>query len=147
VGVMGIEFFYGRSGLQVNELAPRTHNSGHLTIEACRCSQFAQQLRIVCGMPMGLTDPVVPGAMMVNLLGYETSSSQYLEQRQALAALPSARLHWYGKQGASPGRKLGHLTLVLEASDAEQRSAEAEKRLAEIRAIWPLPGMPENPLG
>jgi 5-(carboxyamino)imidazole ribonucleotide synthase len=149
VGVMGIEFFYGPAGLLVNELAPRTHNSGHYTIEACRCSQFDQQVRIVAGLPMGLTDPVVPGALMVNLLGYETAdaaAADYAEQRRALAALPSAHLHWYGKGAATPGRKLGHLTLLLQGRSPQDLAAEAERRLAEVRALWPLPAEPEQPL-
>jgi len=142
VGVLSIEFFYGPAGLQVNEIAPRTHNSGHLTIEACRTSQFEQQVRIVAGLPMGLTEPELPGALMVNLLGFETAgdgAERYGEQRQALAALAGARLHWYGKTAVRPGRKLGHLTLALEADSEPERRAEAERRLADVRAIWPLP--------
>jgi len=147
VGVLSIEFFFGPAGLQVNEIAPRTHNSGHLTIEACRTSQFEQQVRIVAGLPMGLTDPRLPGALMVNLLGFETASDgadRYGEQRQALAALPGARLHWYGKTAVRPGRKLGHLTLALEAGSDAERRLEAERRLAEVRGIWPLPAPPES---
>lgn len=139
VGVLSIEFFYGRAGLQVNEIAPRTHNSAHVTIEASRTSQFAQQARIVAGWPLASTELIVPGALMVNLLGFEASNSAYLPQREALAALPGASLHWYGKQGASLGRKLGHLTLLLEATTPEEREQEALERLAAVRAIWPLP--------
>jgi 5-(carboxyamino)imidazole ribonucleotide synthase len=149
VGVMGIEFFYGPTGLQVNELAPRTHNSGHYTIEACRCSQFSQQVRIVAGLPMGIPDPVVAGALMVNLLGYETAdgaAADYAGQRRSLQSLPSAHLHWYGKSSSIPGRKLGHLTLLLRGGTAEERAQEAERRLAEVRALWPLPPGPEQPL-
>jgi 5-(carboxyamino)imidazole ribonucleotide synthase len=142
VGVLSIEFFYGPAGLQVNELAPRTHNSGHYTIEACRCSQFEQQVRIVSGLPMASTEPVLPGALMVNLLGYESSDSTYGEQRRALAALPGAHLHWYGKRGSRPGRKLGHLTLRLEAPAHEARALERDRRLEEVRRIWPLPPDP-----
>jgi 5-(carboxyamino)imidazole ribonucleotide synthase len=138
VGVLSIEFFYGPAGLQVNEIAPRTHNSGHLTIEACRTSQFEQQVRIVAGLPMGLTEPELPGALMVNLLGFEHSQSDYLEQRQSLSGLPAATVHWYGKQGSSPGRKLGHVTLVLDAELAEQRQHLAMERLEQVRRIWPL---------
>ena len=76
---------------------------------------------------------------MVNLLGFEASDSTYLPQREALAALPGASLHGYGKQGASVGRKLGHLTLLLDAATAEAREQEAMERLAAVRAIWPLP--------
>lgn len=142
VGVLSIEFFYGPAGLQVNEIAPRTHNSGHLTIEACRTSQFAQQVRIVAGLPMGLTDPQLPGALMVNLLGFEAAaagSDPYAERRRDLAALPGARLHWYGKTAIRPGRKLGHLTLALEGRSHSDRCREAAEMLAAVRAIWPLP--------
>jgi 5-(carboxyamino)imidazole ribonucleotide synthase len=142
VGVLSIEFFYGPGGLQVNELAPRTHNSGHYTIEACACSQFEQQLRIVAGLPMGPTQPRLPAALMVNLLGFETAESDYGERRRALAALPGAHLHWYGKRASRPGRKLGHLTLPLGAEGTGARARERERRLREIRQIWPLPPDP-----
>jgi 5-(carboxyamino)imidazole ribonucleotide synthase len=138
VGVLSIEFFFGPAGLQVNELAPRTHNSGHFTIEACRTSQFAQQVRIVAGLPMGPTDAVVPGALMVNLLGLDAGDPDQLERRRSLQALPGAHLHWYGKKGGGRGRKLGHLTLLLESTTARERELERGRRLAEVRAIWPL---------
>jgi 5-(carboxyamino)imidazole ribonucleotide synthase len=139
VGVLAIEFFYGPAGLLVNELAPRTHNSGHLTIEAFLCSQFEQQARIVAGLPMGPCEAAWPGALMVNLLGYERAVSDYAPQRRALAALPGAVLHWYGKRQASPGRKLGHLTLRLESRSPRELVSERQRRLAEVRQIWPLP--------
>ncbi|MCP9817981.1 5-(carboxyamino)imidazole ribonucleotide synthase [Synechococcus sp. Cruz-9H2] len=139
VGVLSIEFFYGPSGLLINELAPRTHNSGHYTIEACLTSQFAQQVRIVSGEPLGDTSMTMRGALMVNLLGFETSTAAYARQRQALEALADVHLHWYGKRLARPGRKLGHLTVELKASGAAERVREASLRLAEVRAIWPLP--------
>ncbi len=144
VGVLSIEFFYGPAGLQVNEIAPRTHNSAHYTIEACRCSQFEQQVRIVAGLTMGLSEPLLPGALMVNLLGFESleaddPAASYLERRAAMAALPGASLHWYGKRGSRPGRKLGHLTLALNGSDHAGREAERLRLLAAVREIWPLP--------
>ena len=139
VGVLCIEFFYGPQGLQVNEVAPRTHNSGHLTIEAAQTSQFAQQARIVAGLPMGSVELKVPGALMVNLLGFECSQHDYGEQRRALASLPGATVHWYGKQGSTPGRKLGHVTLVLDGGTAALRERQAQQCLAAVRAIWPLP--------
>ncbi len=139
VGVLSIEFFYGPAGLLINELAPRTHNSGHYTIEAAHTSQFSQQLRIVRGEPLGDMGLRLPGALMVNLLAFETSGEDYADQRGALEALPGASLHWYGKTAASPGRKLGHVTLALVGTDPLQRVAEARQRLAEVRAIWPLP--------
>jgi len=139
VGVLSIEFFFGPAGLQINELAPRTHNSGHYTIEAARTSQFAQQVRIVCGQPLGPTDLKLPAALMVNLLGYESSSRAYKSERKALSALPGASLHWYGKLGSTPGRKLGHITLALKETDPARRATEAARRLKEVRALWPLP--------
>ena len=151
VGVLAIEFFYGPRGLLINELAPRTHNSGHYTIEACNLSQFEQQLRVVAGQQALEPALVVPGALMVNLLGFEDrpatgsgddSTSAYSEQCQALAALPDAHLHWYGKAGSSIGRKLGHITLLLRQPEATARRQEAMERLAQVRQIWPLPPGP-----
>ena len=156
VGVLAIEFFYGKTGLLINELAPRTHNSGHYSIEACSLSQFEQQLRVVSGQSALEPDLVVPGALMVNLLGFEDrpasdsatdpatipasdSASDYASQREALAALPDAHLHWYGKAGASVGRKLGHITLLLRQSDPAARRQEAMERLEQVRQHWPLP--------
>jgi 5-(carboxyamino)imidazole ribonucleotide synthase len=139
VGVLSIELFYGPDGLQVNEIAPRTHNSGHVTIEACHTSQFAQQARIVAGLPLGDARLKVPGALMVNLLGFEHDGDDYVQQRRQLAALPGASVHWYGKRESSPGRKLGHVTLLLDAPTAEQRQEQASERLATVRSIWPLP--------
>ena len=139
VGVLSIEFFWGPGGLQVNELAPRTHNSGHYTIEACGSSQFAQQVRIVAGLPMGSPEPRWNGALMVNLLAFRGDEPAHERARQALAALDDAHLHWYGKKGLQLGRKLGHLTLPLQSSDREQREAERERQLRRIREIWPLP--------
>lgn len=148
VGVLAIEFFYGPHGLLINELAPRTHNSGHYTIEACTVSQFDQQLRVVGGEPALEPDLVVPGALMVNLLGVENRdvadpAADYASQLEALAALPEAHLHWYGKAGSSIGRKLGHVTLLLRQADPEARRQEAMERLAQVRQIWPLPPDPE----
>jgi len=139
VGVLSIELFYGPGGLQVNEIAPRTHNSGHVTIEAALTSQFEQQVRIVAGLPMGPVALQVPGALMVNLLGFESSDADFQEQRDALAALPDATVHWYGKQGSSPGRKLGHVTLLLEGSSPPEREYQAQLLLEQVRRIWPLP--------
>ena len=139
VGLLAIEFFFGPAGLQVNELAPRTHNSGHYTIEACACSQFGQQLRLAALQPMGSPEPLVPGALMVNLLGRDGTQKRDEADCQALAALPGAHLHWYGKSESSPGRKLGHLTLLLESSGNAALQQEAQAKLQEVRSIWPLP--------
>ncbi|MCP9850140.1 5-(carboxyamino)imidazole ribonucleotide synthase [Cyanobium sp. Morenito 9A2] len=142
VGVLSIEFFYGSGGLLVNELAPRTHNSGHYTIEACAASQFDQQVRIVSGAPLASTDLLVPGALMVNLLGLGQSGGQEAERLAALSQLSGSHVHWYGKRESRPWRKLGHLTVLLESNNPPDLEQEAARRLAEIRAIWPLPSAP-----
>jgi 5-(carboxyamino)imidazole ribonucleotide synthase len=144
VGVLSIELFYGPRGLMINELAPRTHNSGHYSIEACDLSQFDLQLLAVSGQQLREPALQAAGALMVNLLGFEQCSAEdplaaYELQRQALAALPDAHLHWYGKAGASVGRKLGHVTLLLQQQDPAARRQEAMQRLEQVRQIWPLP--------
>lgn len=147
VGVLSIEFFYGPGGLQINELAPRTHNSGHYTIEACQTSQFEQQVRIVTGLPMGSTQPRLAGALMVNLLGSaSTPTQEELEERlERLRQLPGVQLHWYGKRLLRPGRKLGHLTIPLQAGSAEERRVECRRWLEQVRSIWPQAGSQEAP--
>ncbi len=133
VGVMGIELFLTADGrVLINELAPRTHNSGHLTIEACHTSQFAQHLRAVAGMELGDPSLHCAGAVMVNLLGYEATTSDYLDQRQKIAALPHTYLHWYEKNQARPGRKLGHVTIILDQNNREMAMAVAQQ----IEDLW-----------
>lgn len=135
VGVFGIELFLTAEGrVLVNELAPRTHNSGHFTLDACETSQFEQQLRAVSNLPLGSPALRCDGAVMVNLLGYEQSHSDYSEKRQQLAQLPHAHVHWYGKTESRPGRKLGHVTVLLygEAAHPQQAIATAQA----IEAIW-----------
>ncbi len=139
VGVLSIELFYGPAGLLINELAPRTHNSGHYSIEACSISQFAQQVRIVAGQPLQAPALTAAGALMVNLLGNDNGEAERAAALTTLATLPQATLHWYGKQGSALGRKLGHITVLLQATDPEERSREARQRLEDIRTIWPLP--------
>jgi 5-(carboxyamino)imidazole ribonucleotide synthase len=118
IGVFGIEFFLTAQGdVSVNEIAPRTHNSGHYTIEGCQTSQFEQLLRVVSGLPLGDIAMVAPVAIMVNLLGFEENTSDYLEKRQAIASFPNTHIHWYNKTIASVGRKLGHVTILSETYD------------------------------
>jgi 5-(carboxyamino)imidazole ribonucleotide synthase len=133
VGIFGIELFLTKDGqVFVNEIAPRTHNSGHLTIEACHTSQFEQHLRAVCGLPLGNPSLQTAGAVMVNLLGFETSHSAYQEKRDRLAKIPNATVYWYSKTESKPGRKLGHVTVLLDRSDRESAVAIAEH----IEALW-----------
>ncbi len=133
VGVMGIELFLTADNqVLINELAPRTHNSGHFTIEACHTSQFSQHLRAVAGHSLGDPSLHCAGAVMVNLLGYEAATSDYLAQRHQIAALPHTHLHWYGKNQVRPGRKLGHATVILEENNREVAIAIAQQ----IEDIW-----------
>lgn len=128
VGTLCVEFFLTTEGnLLVNELAPRPHNSGHLTFDACVTSQFEQQLRAVCGLPLGSTEFYKPAAM-ANLLG---DLWQNGEPNWA-AALESdgVKLHLYGKSEARAGRKMGHLTAMSgTAGDALNDVREARKKL------------------
>lgn len=121
VGVFGIEFFLTAKGdVSVNEIAPRTHNSGHYTIEGCQTSQFEQMLRVVSGKPLGNVSMVAPIAVMVNLLGFEDATkenSDYLDKRTAIATFPNTYIHWYDKKQSSVGRKLGHVTILAETYD------------------------------
>jgi 5-(carboxyamino)imidazole ribonucleotide synthase len=133
IGIFGIELFLTQEGqVFVNEIAPRTHNSGHLTIDASKTSQFEQHLRAVCGLPLGDPSLHAPGAVMVNLLGFETAVSDYLSQRQRLAAVPNATVHWYGKAESKPGRKLGHVTVLLETKERATAIAVAQQ----IESLW-----------
>lgn len=128
VGVVCFELFdLGGGELVVNEVAPRPHNSGHLTIDGHHTSQFEQQVRAVCGLPLGSTDPISP-AVMVNLLGNEWAGGEP-DWAHALAH-PGVRLHLYGKVDARPGRKMGHLTaLAPTVEDAERRALDARASL------------------
>ena len=132
-GILAVELFDTPSGLLVNELALRPHNSGHWTIEGCITSQFEQHIRAVLDWPLGLTDLVAPAVATVNIVGVGDGSDPVLRVADALA-VPGARLHLYGKQ-PRPGRKLGHVT-VTAATLAEAR--ERARRAASI-----LEGSPE----
>ena len=113
VGVFGIELFLSGDSVLINETAPRTHNSGHYTLDACVTSQFEQQLRAVCGLPLGSTALTHPGAVMVNLLGTESCSDE-AARRAAISRIPDAHLYWYGKEKSRVGRKMGHVTILTD---------------------------------
>lgn len=139
VGIFGIELFLTSDNqVLVNEIAPRTHNSGHFTLDACATSQFEQHLRAVCDLPLGNTALHSAAAVMVNLLGYEYSQSDYLQQRQQIEQIPQAYVHWYGKTESRPGRKLGHVTVLLDSQKPNQESAYSDgKAIAKkIESIW-----------
>jgi 5-(carboxyamino)imidazole ribonucleotide synthase len=113
VGVLTVEFFLTFDGqLMVNEIAPRPHNSGHLTIEAASTSQFEQQVRALCGLPLGREDLLMPAAM-VNLLGDLWAQAGGQPRWDAALSLdPGVKLHLYGKRSPGVGRKMGHLTVL-----------------------------------
>lgn len=128
VGLICVEFFLDADGLiLVNEIAPRPHNSGHLTIEGHVTSQFEQQVRAVCGLPLGPIDLLSPTAM-VNLLGdlWEQGTPDW----EAVMAIDKTHLHLYGKPEARPGRKMGHLTSFGNTRDeAKDRAINARTQL------------------
>ena len=128
VGVLCIEFFLTQQGeLLVNELAPRPHNSGHLTIEACPSSQFDQQLRAVCGLPLGSTQRQAPVAM-VNLLGDQWQG--HTPNWAAALTDANVNLHLYGKAEPRNGRKMGHITAFgADREDAARRALAARAAL------------------
>jgi 5-(carboxyamino)imidazole ribonucleotide synthase len=127
VGLLTVELFHTGDGLIVNELAPRPHNSGHVTIEACATCQFENHVRALCGLPLGDTSVVAPGAM-ANLLGDHWSRGT--PDFAAALEVERVRLHLYGKRQARPGRKMGHLTAVAADADrAAELVAEARRRL------------------
>lgn len=124
VGSFGVEMFLSATGeLAINELAPRVHNSGHYTIEACDCSQFENHVRAVLGWPLGDPRLVSPAAVMVNLLGAEGTSGQPRGLDAALR-LAGVRVHLYGKSSSGPGRKMGHITVLENSIETAQALAE-----------------------
>ena len=119
--MLGVEFFVLEDGtLVLNEMAPRPHNSGHYTIDAGACSQFEQQVRLVCGFPPLDPQPAC-AAVMVNLLG--DIWAQGAPDWAALLATPQCHLHLYGKEAARPGRKMGHFTVT--GADRQQALDQA----------------------
>ncbi|MDM9559555.1 5-(carboxyamino)imidazole ribonucleotide synthase [Bordetella petrii] len=138
-GVLCVEFFVLTDGsLVVNEIAPRPHNSGHYTIDACLTSQFEQQARVMAGLPLGSTALLAP-AVMLNILGdiwFAPGADAPREPDWAAAlAVSSAKLHLYGKHEARRGRKMGHVTVV--AATLEQARADAARVAAALGMAAP----------
>ncbi|MFT4569396.1 MAG: 5-(carboxyamino)imidazole ribonucleotide synthase [Hyphomicrobiaceae bacterium] len=130
VGVVCVEMFLlPGGGLVVNEIAPRPHNSGHITIDAHTTSQFEQQVRAICGLPLGASTRRAPAAAMANLLGDLWSNGE--PNWSAALSDPDLRLHLYGKDGARPGRKMGHLSIAAaDPAIAEERIRRARQALS-----------------
>jgi 5-(carboxyamino)imidazole ribonucleotide synthase len=123
VGSFGVEMFLtGDNRILLNEIAPRVHNSGHYTIEACVCSQFENHVRAILGWPLGSTAMVSPAAVMINLLGTATTAGFPVGIDKALA-VPGAHVHIYGKTTSNAGRKMGHVTAVANTLQAAYTAA------------------------
>jgi phosphoribosylaminoimidazole carboxylase len=127
-GIFGVELFLLPGGsVLVNEIAPRPHNSGHYTIEACATSQFEQHLRAILGLPLGDTALKVGAAAMINILGVgDGLLDETLRPIERALAIPGAAIHWYGKSSVRAQRKMGHITLTAPTA------AELSSRLAEL---------------
>ncbi|KAJ2778878.1 phosphoribosylaminoimidazole carboxylase ade2 [Coemansia javaensis] len=117
-GIFGVEMFLHEDGrtVLVNEIAPRPHNSGHYTIEACCTSQFENHLRAVLDLPLGDTSLKVPAAAMINVIGGADGYSSVLDPCLASLDVPGATVHLYGKADAKPARKMGHITVVADSA-------------------------------
>ncbi len=134
VGILGIELFLSTQGkVTLNEIAPRAHNSGHYTLDACGTSQFEQHLRAVSNRPLGSIALKRAGAVMINLLGTESATDDYRAKRDALSQIPDAHVYWYGKKQSRPGRKLGHVTVLTDSPNDDAAIAEA---IRTVENLW-----------
>lgn len=139
VGVLCVEFFHCNGQLMVNEIAPRPHNSGHLTIEANETCQFEQHIRAVCGLPLGSTQRIKPAAM-ANLLGDAWAEGDP-KWDEALKE-PNVKLHLYGKAGAKPGRKMGHFTAIADSSELAREFVTSARNALTSKSGSPKVGNP-----
>jgi 5-(carboxyamino)imidazole ribonucleotide synthase len=133
IGVCGVEMFLlPDETILVNEIAPRPHNSGHYTLDACSCSQFEQHVRAICGLPLGSTD-LKAYAVMVNILGMGTGN--YLAGLEEALRNQNVCFHLYGKKEAAAKRKMGHLTALSRhsAQEALQAALEARAKLKWVK--------------
>ena len=140
VGVMGIEFFYGDKGLLINEIAPRTHNSAHFSIEACSSSQFDQYVCISSDIKPPEINMHSQGSLMINLLGLKKNFPISIKKRiELLSQIKGSNLHWYGKSRESVGRKMAHVTFLLNEKNHSKRVEKSKDILTKVREIWPSP--------
>ena len=140
VGVLAIEFFYGDNGLLINEIAPRTHNSAHFSIEACTSSQFDQYVCISSGIMPPEIKMNCEGAIMINLLGLKKNFPISMETRiKMLSEIEGSNIHCYGKSREILGRKMAHITFLLNGKTHSERYDEAQILLTMVRDIWPSP--------
>ena len=135
-GLLAVELFETATGVVVNELAMRPHNSGHWTIEGARTSQFEQHLRAVLDYPLGATTPTAPAVVIANVLGAACPVAMSVDERlhHLFARFPDVKVHLYGKS-ERPARKIGHVTaLGAEMDEVRRRAALAARWLSE--AVW-----------
>jgi phosphoribosylaminoimidazole carboxylase len=134
-GMFGVELFVTKDGkVMLNEVAPRPHNTGHYTQDACTVSQFENHLRGVCGLPLGSTKLIVEAAAMVNVLGAASGTSEdTLKSSNAAMSMPTAVVHWYGKMECRAGRKMGHINLTGSSQ------TELDNSLSELLALEGIP--------
>jgi len=134
VGIFGVELFLTKSGeIQVNEIAPRPHNSGHYTVEACATSQFEQIIRAVTNLPLGSTKLISP-AVMVNLLGEQGYEGEpFIEGIHDALEIPELSFHFYGKSFTKPFRKMGHVTVLDDNIDEALNKANKAKDILKIK--------------
>ncbi|KAH0839508.1 phosphoribosylaminoimidazole carboxylase [Lanmaoa asiatica] len=133
-GVFGVEMFLMEDGtIYINEIAPRPHNSGHYTIEACHTSQYENHLRAILGLPLGSTALKVPSAVMLNIIASSTSMNPIQAFTNTALTIPGCTIHLYGKSECRPGRKMGHVTVVAD-TDANMRA-----RLRPLLSALPIP--------
>ncbi len=131
-GTFGIELFLTKSGdVLVNEIAPRVHNSGHYTTEACRVGQFEQHIRAIASLPLGDTSLVVPAAVMINILG-ERDGPTKVKGTSDVLAIPGASLHLYGKSPTKVDRKMGHITVTADSVEEAQKLARRARKALDI---------------
>jgi len=131
-GVFAIEMFLTKTGkIVINEIAPRVHNSGHYTIEACVTSQFEQHIRAVTGMPLGATSMITPAAVMINILGERTGRAETTGLDKALQ-IPGVSVHIYGKIETKLERKMGHITVIGKTLEACLEKAKQARKLITI---------------
>jgi len=135
-GLYAVEMFLDEAGkLYVNEVAPRPHNSGHHTIEACYTSQYEQLLRILMGFPLGSTKLIKPAAM-INVLGDKSFSGPYrIKNRDKLLAMPGVYIHMYGKKTSKPMRKLGHITILSDDIHQLRKKVEAMMPMIGVESL------------
>jgi len=131
VGIMAVEFFISDGKILVNEIAPRPHNSGHYTLDACITDQFEQQVRAICGLTLGDTTLLTP-VVMINMLG-DIWHNGNAPQWQKLLDHPNVKLHLYGKPEARPGRKMGHFNVLSEnIDDALKLAKKLKQQLSKV---------------